>query len=339
MTPLRRATSSAHAPAASTTASHSIVSAFPLEPSAPDVLGVDRRGGESHDAALVPEGGEEAVEESSDVDRHGVGFVEGPGDPFGPQHRHDLRRRTGVESFGADSDGRRDGSEVVECAVPLLVGDPEQATGPQEPSAEGLVGRVDEEGSRRCGERVEAARSLLRPAELLGAEVALLDRHPGAGCELLDGVDEGQALELGEEAEAVAARATPEAVVDLLVRDDVEARRLLLVERAQPDVAVAALLELHAPLDEGDEVGPRANLVDQVPGDARHVRQPPRRSLGPAGHRAQPRRVRSTPAGRRRAPGPGRRRRAGARSAPRARGAGRPCPRSRDRGGRSAAPR
>jgi hypothetical protein len=61
-----------------------------------------------------------------------------------------------------------------------------------------------------------------------------------------------------------------EAVEHLLLRDDVERRRLFLVERAQPEPVLAPLLERDVPLDHLYDVGGLADGVDGLAGDARH---------------------------------------------------------------------
>src|SRR5205085_4623800 len=72
-----------------------------------------------------------------------------------------------------------------------------------------------------------------------------------------------EALDLSDEPKDVASLPTGVAVVDLLRRTDRERRRLLRVERTQPDQRVPArLLELQISGDDLDEVGSLPNRLD-----------------------------------------------------------------------------
>src|SRR5262249_14332933 len=82
-----------------------------------------------------------------------------------------------------------------------------------------------------------------------------------------------------------------EAAIELPVRDDVERRRLLLMERAKPDVAAARLLQRHACLDHLDDVDAREQIVDEgLRDEPRHAAEcsarlstPPQRTRAAAG--------------------------------------------------------
>lgn len=70
-----------------------------------------------------------------------------------------------------------------------------------------------------------------------------------------------------DEAEGVAARATAEAVVELLVRADAEGGGLFLVERAAGGVVLAGLFHLQARADNIDDVGAVQKVVNKALGN------------------------------------------------------------------------
>ena len=128
-------------------------------------------------------------------------------------------------------------------------------------SADGLLVRADQGGP-----------ALGRAA--LGGRVALVPEGdtPASG-QALDRLDELEVLDLAQEPDRVAALAAAEAVEDLLGRRHAERRRLLRVERTQPDERVVPrLLQGEVAGDELDDVGPFPDRVDVVVPD-------------PAGHR------------------------------------------------------
>ena len=81
--------------------------------------------------------------------------------------------------------------------------------------------------------------------------------------QILDRVDEPQAEVLHQESDGVAARATAKAMVELLGRNDVEARGFFGVERAQTDEAGAGFTQRHVAADDVDDVDPGEQLVDE----------------------------------------------------------------------------
>ncbi|GMA88840.1 hypothetical protein GCM10025868_40900 [Angustibacter aerolatus] len=107
------------------------------------------------------------------------------------------------------------------------------------------------------------------PADLLAGPpraVLVLDLHAGALGEPLDGVAEGQVVDLLDERDDVAALAAAEAVPDAERRPHVERRRLLVVERAEPlerpdatgserDVLADDVLDRRTLLDRGHDLG------------------------------------------------------------------------------------
>jgi hypothetical protein len=117
------------------------------------------------------------------------------------------------------------------------------------------------------GAGVVKARPGLHLRPLFGVELALLERDARRARELLHGFSEAQALGLHQEGEDVAGLFAAEAVVDLLVAKDVEARAFLLVERAEPDGAAALAAQRHRLADHLGDVGALADLVDEGAGD------------------------------------------------------------------------
>ena len=112
-----------------------------------------------------------------------------------------------------------------------------------------------EEGSRLVEHGEEALAAAARLVELRRA-LLVLERHPEPLGEPLDRADEVEALRLADERDDVAALPAAEAVVEVQVGVDGEARRPLLVERAPPHVAGArALAQRRAQADDIDDVG------------------------------------------------------------------------------------
>ena len=97
------------------------------------------------------------------------------------------------------------------------------------------------EESRGGQERLGGAR-LLRPVGA-GAGAAERERDPRATGEVGDRLRELELLGLADEGDRVPLRPAAEAVVEALVRVDVERRRLLAVERAEPLPGVPRLLQ------------------------------------------------------------------------------------------------
>ena len=99
---------------------------------------------------------------------------------------------------------------------------------------------------------------------LLVALLELRQRHPEALRELLHRVGKPDLVVQLEELQHVAADAAAEAVEEALVAVDVERRRLLAVERAQPLVGGAGLLERDVVADHHDDVGVVLQVVDEL---------------------------------------------------------------------------
>jgi hypothetical protein len=111
---------------------------------------------------------------------------------------------------------------------------------------------------------LEQRLALRRAGALLVALLQLRQRQAEAAGELLDGVAEADLVVQLEELEDVSPDAAAEAVEVALLAVDVERRRLLAVERAQPLVGGAGLLERDVVLDDDDDVGVVLQVVDEV---------------------------------------------------------------------------
>ncbi len=113
-------------------------------------------------------------------------------------------------------------------------------------------------------------------------------RQPGLGRQLLHRVHEAQAALVGIQADGVAMRAAAEAVVEALVVVDVEARRLLVVERAAALQLAPGARQLHPPPD--DRRSPmRARSSSRKSGGKAHLRTaPPSPAPTPSSCRAAP---------------------------------------------------
>ena len=109
---------------------------------------------------------------------------------------------------------------------------------------------------------------------LLGRAVFLRHGHAQALREVAHRLGEVEPDMLRQKAQRVALRTAAEAVIELLGRDHVEARRLLAVEGAQALEVLAGALELDVRTDDLDDVGAGEQFVDESLGD--HAR-----SLGP----------------------------------------------------------
>ena len=118
--------------------------------------------------------------------------------------------------------------------------------------------------------RVEVLLRLLLSVGLgeRGALVRLLDRNARALGEITDRLGERVSLVLDEEVDGAAGLLAPEAVEVPALRVHVEARRLLLVERAEPDEGATAALEgRHRILNELQDVRLLADLRDGIGGN------------------------------------------------------------------------
>ncbi|EWS53163.1 hypothetical protein X551_04052 [Methylibium sp. T29] len=109
---------------------------------------------------------------------------------------------------------------------------------------------------------------------LLGRAVFLRHGHAQALREVAHRLGEVEPDMLGQKAQRMALGTAAEAVIELLGRDHVEARRLLAVEGAQALEVLAGALELDVRTDDLDDVGAGEQFVDESLGD--HAR-----SLGP----------------------------------------------------------
>ncbi len=118
-------------------------------------------------------------------------------------------------------------------------------------------------------------RVVLRPAPM-----TLDDLNAGPRRHEFDGLDEIHPHPLHDEIEDVAGLAASEAFVESLPRNDVEAGRPLLVERAVGLVLATRLLEGDRLPDDVDDVGPGADLVDDLVGD--HLPPPRSATVTPA---------------------------------------------------------
>ena len=105
-------------------------------------------------------------------------------------------------------------------------------------------------------------------ARLAGRRVGEL--HPGLGRQVLDGADEVDVLVLLDEREHVARLVAPEALVAPGLLADVERRRPLGVERAQPDPVATGLAQGDELADDVDDRHRRPQPLDVVVGDG-HV--------------------------------------------------------------------
>jgi len=98
----------------------------------------------------------------------------------------------------------------------------------------------------------------------------VLQRHSETLGQPLDRLREVELLRLADKADDVAPGAAAEAVVELVLRVDREARRPLVVERAEPGEAGAGLAQLRARLDDLDHVGRLDGLANGCVLDPRH---------------------------------------------------------------------
>ncbi len=98
---------------------------------------------------------------------------------------------------------------------------------------------------------------------LEAAPFAFRHLHAGAGGEVLDGIDEAEALVFHDEADRRAVRAAAEAVVELLGRADREGRRFFVVEGAAGGVVGAGFLERHVAVHQVDDVDPGQQILNK----------------------------------------------------------------------------
>ena len=104
-------------------------------------------------------------------------------------------------------------------------------------------------------------------ATIVGTRLAR-DLYTGSRREFLDGLREGEAVVVHEEAERGAMRAAAEAVVELFVGAHPERGRLLAVEGAASLVLASRFLERHARADQLDDIGTSDQVVDEGLWDA-----------------------------------------------------------------------
>ncbi len=126
---------------------------------------------------------------------------------------------------------------------------------------------------------VEHGRALEQPGEpvlalplalRLGRDLLVFDRDAEALGERLDRTDEVDLLELLHERDRVTPLAAAEALVRAARRRDGEARRALLVERAEPLVRAACLAQPDIVLDDREDLHRVLHRVDGRILDARH---------------------------------------------------------------------
>ena len=115
--------------------------------------------------------------------------------------------------------------------------------------------------------------------------------HTGLGSQLAHGIDELAALRLHHEGDGVTVLATAKAVKGSIV--DVEAGRLLVMERAASLPVGTGARQLHPPSDQSGQRGPGAQLLQKA-GRQSHLRrragisQSARHGTYPAQHHARP---------------------------------------------------
>src|SRR6185436_15314742 len=91
--------------------------------------------------------------------------------------------------------------------------------------------------------------------------------HPDRGSKVLYRVDVSHAGVRHQEADRIAVRAAPKAVIELLRGADRERRRLFVVERAQPEVIRAGLFQLHVARHDVDDVDANEKVLLEGFGD------------------------------------------------------------------------
>ena len=111
---------------------------------------------------------------------------------------------------------------------------------------------------RRGGHIVEAG-ALFGPAG--GLRIGGGDFHPGFRREFLHRIHERQAALVGEPADCITMRFAAEAMVEALLVIDVEARRLLVMERATGLELAARLGQPQGTTDHRGQRGPHAQFV------------------------------------------------------------------------------
>ena len=124
--------------------------------------------------------------------------------------------------------------------------------------------------ARRLLEQREQALAAAALGVALGRRLLVLQRHPEALGQELDRLREVELLGLADEADHVAARPAAEAVVELVGRVHGEARRPLVVERAEPGEARAGLAQLRSGLHDLDHVGRLDGLANRCVLDPGH---------------------------------------------------------------------
>ncbi len=99
----------------------------------------------------------------------------------------------------------------------------------------------------------------------LGRPGARFVRHfqPVHGRQLFDGFDKLESVVIHQKVDGVAVRTTPKTVIKLLFAINGKGRRLFVVERTARVVVLALLLELHAGVDQIDDVGASQQVIDK----------------------------------------------------------------------------
>ncbi len=129
---------------------------------------------------------------------------------------------------------------------------------------------------------LEEARGRIQRGVQLAAVVLLLGGarlgiawyfHAHALGQLIDRVEELQAVVVHQEADRGAVRAAAEAVVELLGGRDRERGRTLVMERAARRIFLALALQRHAAAHHFDNVGAGQQVVDECVGDTGHGQQ------------------------------------------------------------------
>ncbi len=215
----------------------------------------------------VADGPDEAAAEPVDEAAAAAGFGQARagqflgGEAFGAQVLGE-----GVPGVGGVAAAEGVGGRAVEAAVG------EEAAGDLGVGFDQLAGVEGGGGGVGLQEALLEAGLVGRAAADAPVDVLIGQFYAGPGGEALDGLDEGEPVEFGEECDGVAADAAAEAVVDAAGGRDVEAGRAFVVERAQPfEVAAAGVAERDPFADHLGDVDAFAHQLNvSVPDTARH---------------------------------------------------------------------
>ena len=120
---------------------------------------------------------------------------------------------------------------------------------------------------QHAGEGVLLLALRLGAGFVLGAAFFLGDDHAILAGEVFDGLDEGHAGVVHQEADGIAVFAAAEAVVELFGGAHRERGRLFPVKRAQAHEVGAALFELHIAAHDLHHIGARDEFLDEALGD------------------------------------------------------------------------